>query len=63
MNSSQKPANSPLEPVFVRDGGVPYRLSETADGIDAWINLMEAVEAMCPHWPDRAPTAGSDYRM
>ena len=63
MNSLQKPGNSSAEPVLVREGGVPYRLSKTTDGIEAWISLMEAVEALCPRWPERAPATGIDYRL
>jgi len=63
MNSSQKLAHSPPEPIFVREGGVPYRSSRAADGIDAWIDLMEAVEALCPQWPQRPVLAGSDFRL
>lgn len=28
-----------------------------------WIDLMEAVEALCPVWPDRHVHSGTDYRI
>jgi len=28
-----------------------------------WVELMEAVEALCPVWPMPAPRVGWDYRM
>lgn len=31
--------------------------------MDAWMDLMEAVEALCPHWPARPLVIGQDYRM
>jgi len=62
MNSSPKLAHSPPEPIFVREGGAAYRPSN-GDGFEAWINLMEAVEALCPRWPERPIVTGSDYRL
>jgi hypothetical protein len=32
---------------------VEYRADVAADPFDAWIQLMEAVEALCPEWPER----------
>ena len=63
MNSSPKPTPSALEPPFVREGGAPYRVSDNADGFEAWMSMMEAVEALCPRRPERAPMIGSDYRL
>jgi hypothetical protein len=34
-----------------------------ADPIAAWIDLMDAVEALCPTWPERVLPRGSDYRL
>lgn len=31
--------------------------------IDAWMDLMEAVEALCPRWPDRELVVDRDYRL
>jgi hypothetical protein len=45
---------SDTQPLFVSEGGVEYRVSDAADPFDAWIQLMEAVEALCPQWPERA---------
>ena len=63
MSSPPNLAHSPPEPIFAREGGVPYGPSNTGDGFEAWIDLMEAVEALCPHWPERPATIGSDYRL
>jgi hypothetical protein len=63
MNSTRNPPDSAPEPHFVREGGVPYQASENADPFEAWMSLMEAVEALCPRWPERAQTIGADYRL
>jgi len=31
--------------------------------IEAWIDLMEVVEALCPVWPERNGAGQGDYRM
>jgi len=41
------------QPLFVSEGGVEYRVSDAVDPFDAWIQLMEVVEALCPRWPER----------
>lgn len=28
-----------------------------------WIDLMEAVEALCPDWPEQEITIGDDFRI
>jgi hypothetical protein len=40
-------------PILLREGGVPYRPSPSTDPIVEWMDLMEAVEALCPKWPLR----------
>ena len=40
-------------PILVREGGVPYRVTNSTDPLAEWIDLMEAVEALCPKWPER----------
>ena len=31
--------------------------------IQAWIDLMEVVEALCPEWPEAAAANAGDYRL
>ncbi len=31
--------------------------------IEAWIDLMEVVEALCPVWPERDGAGQCDYRL
>ena len=61
MNSSLSSTNKPRRALLVAEGGVPYRLPPDADPINAWIELMEAVEALCPEWPHREPSLGGIY--
>ncbi len=46
MNSLPMPVNKPFRPLLVAEGGVPYLRSTTVDPLDAWMDLMEAVEAL-----------------
>jgi hypothetical protein len=63
MSSSQNSTDKPRTLLLAAEGGEPYRLREGADPIDAWIELMEAVEALCPEWPQREPWVGETYRL
>ena len=63
MSSSQNSTDKPRATLLVAEGGVPYRLREGADSIDVWIELMEAVEALCPRWPERARSISGDFRL
>ena len=36
------------EPLLVAEAGVPYCAVPEGDGIDAWLDLMAVVEALCP---------------
>lgn len=49
--------------VFVREAGVPYRPERERDPIDAWISLMEAVEALCPRWPARERRIAGTFKL
>jgi hypothetical protein len=40
-------------PILLREGGVPYRPTHATDPLAEWMELMEAVEALCPKWPVR----------
>ena len=48
---------------FVGDGGMPYHPSPARDPLDAWISLMEAVEALCPRWPAREHRMTGDFKL
>lgn len=58
MSSSQKPkarhADRVHEAVLVCEGGVPYVPSAACDPFESLAELMEVIEALCPHWPLRA---------
>lgn len=43
--------------------GKPYTQKPSGDPIEVWMDLMEAVEALCPRWPERAVSLGVDYRL
>lgn len=49
MKSSAKPA----EPPIAAEGGVRPRMAATTDPFQALDELMVAVEALCPKWPER----------
>jgi hypothetical protein len=44
-------------------GGKPYAPERCGSPIDTWMELMEAIEALCPRWPERAVSIGRDYRL
>ena len=48
---------------FVREAGVAYRPSPTRDPFEAWIALMEAVEALCPRWPAREHRMTGEFKL
>lgn len=55
----QRPQDAPL----AASAGKPYATKPNGSPIDAWMDLMEAVEALCPRWPERAVSVGVDYRL
>lgn len=64
MNSLQTSiADAPVPAWLAGDAGVRVELTAGVDPIDAWIDLMAAIEALCPRWPEREPTIGHDYRL
>ncbi len=66
MSSSPKstaPTTDDRHTLLVADAGVPYRIVPTGDPIQAWIDLMEAVEVLCPKWPPQPPSRGRNYRL
>lgn len=61
MSSSPKlPTNPPDRVAEPLVGGYVVSVSPPAkDDLSDWVELMEAVEALCPVWPAREPTASS----
>lgn len=55
----QRPQDAPL----AASAGKRYTPKRSGSPIDAWMDLMEAVEALCPHWPERTVSIGVDYRL
>lgn len=51
--NSLPPSPGDTQPLFVAEGGVEYRVFDAVDPFDAWVQLMEVVEALCPQWPER----------
>jgi hypothetical protein len=49
--------------VLVREAGVPYRRSTAGDPFQAWLELMEVVEALCPRWPERQRITIGEFRL
>ena len=41
--------------ILVAEGGLQNTLPRSSDPIADWIDLIEAVEALCPKWPEREP--------
>ena len=63
MNSLPKMEASALPTPLAGEGGVSFLLPKSADPFKAWMDLMEAVEALCPVWPERKPTVGHIFRL
>lgn len=66
MNSSPASTASPAPregAPLAASAGAADGLPVAPDPIAAWMDLMEAVEALCPRWPDRPRPAGRDYRL
>jgi hypothetical protein len=50
--------------VLAREAGVPFLPRPALDPIAEWIDLMEAVQALCPVWPVRTePLRGDNWRL
>lgn len=49
MNSSANPTDQP----FVADGGIQMPIKSEEDPFRTLDDLMAAVEALCPTWPQR----------
>ncbi|MFC4821565.1 hypothetical protein [Dokdonella ginsengisoli] len=55
--------NEPEIAGLAAEAGVPYVPRHPDDPIGDWIGLMEAVEALCPRWPQREPTIGERFEL
>jgi hypothetical protein len=53
------------EPLLFRNAGVAWTWPPNAgrSSIDAWMELIEVVELLCPRWPERVFAKGLDYRL
>lgn len=51
------------EPLLVAEAGMPYTIMPEGDGIAAWLDLMEVVEALCPSPPAKKPLILRDCRL
>ena len=50
--------------ILAAKGGLQNTLSWSSDPIADWIDLMEAVEALCPKWSEpEPPRVGWVYRL
>lgn len=49
--------------VLAAHAGVPYLRSTFDQGFTDWLALMEVVEGLCPRWPERELSIGTDYRL
>lgn len=56
-------ADTPREAPLTEVSGWTSVLPVPRHPIEAWLDLMEVVEALCPAWPPAAPTRAGDYRL
>jgi hypothetical protein len=67
MNSLPDPCQpeaTPDDAVLAREAGVPFQPPPSRDPIAEWMDLMEAVQALCPVWPVRTqPMRGNHWRL
>lgn len=56
-------ADSTPHTLLVREAGEPYRPAPSRDPFEAWIALMEAVEALCPRWPAREHRMAGKFEL
>ncbi len=55
--------HSPEGAPLAASAGVAYAPEGDGSPLDAWVDLMETVEALCPRWPERLLAVGRDYRL
>lgn len=39
------------------------RAAEAQDSVEAWLSLMEVIEALCPEWPRREVVTDPEFRL
>ncbi len=61
-DSAPKQSSSEAAP-FAASGGVTYVRQQNSSSVDDWMDLMETLEALCPRWPERQLSIGTDYRL
>lgn len=44
-------------------GDVPHVMRTGNDDLSDWVDLMEAVEALCPVWPSVPQRGRGEYRL
>ena len=50
-------------PLLVANAGLPYSVRPQGDSIEAWLDLMETLEALCPQLPMQKMRVGTDFRL
>lgn len=57
------PTEKNREPLLAAEAGRPYEIVPEVDGIAAWLDLMDVVEALCPSPPAKEPLILRDCRL
>ena len=67
MKSFVKSMADPAQPIpprpFAGSGGSAYTRPGNSDPVEAWMDLMEIVEILCPRWPIRSASSGTRYLL
>ena len=65
MNCSTRSAPTTDEGVRepLAGGSVPDVFHTGTGDLSDWVELMEAVEALCPTWPQAERSSGQDFRL
>lgn len=63
MNSCPAVTEDAVRTHFVAEAGIAYAPDASGDPLQAWLDLMEVVEALCSHWPQRQRSPAVEYRM
>jgi hypothetical protein len=63
MKSFPKPVSVDAKTLLLAEGGVANTPVLRRDPIEAFIELLEVIEILCPVWPPRNVRIASDYRL
>jgi hypothetical protein len=64
LSTSAAEPELPVEPApLAASAGEAHAPPVLAEPVDAWLDLMEVIEALCPRWPTRSLPTGTDYRL